>query len=262
MGYGDEILAAGQAQRYYEKHGTPVAIIDQQHHARWHPIWEGNPAILRPEQWGLGVPAILNAPDARPYILYPFTAESGWRFKRDFRARDHIAKIYLTEAERDRGFRAYRRYGAYILIEPWSKHQNLRWPLERWQALIDARPDLTWVQHTHKDSPTLRGVHGEAATFRDACGLVDAAQIYIRGESGMLHAAAALGATTIALWGGCMDWDVLGGYPGEHGVGIQQPFCGTYKPCKHCAACMAAITVDEVSVAIDQILADERRITG
>lgn len=146
------------------------------------------------------------------------------------------------------------RYGPYVLVDPWSKHENLRWPLSQWQQLIDARPDLTWVQHTYPGAPLLDRVHHEPSlTFRDACGLVASAQVYIRGESGMCHATAALGRPQITLWGGCMNWDVLGGYPGQLGVGIQPPCCGRYKPCSHCAACMAAITVDEVLAALGQI---------
>jgi hypothetical protein len=226
VGYGDEILAAGQAQRHYEATGQRVQIVDLHGRPRWHPIWEGNPVIVKPDTGSSnGRPPykLLNAPNARPYIVYPFTPESGWTFNTSFRAREHVAKIYLTGDEQRRGWHVKYRYGAYVLIEPWSKHENLRWPLDHWQALIAARSDLTWVQHTHKDSPMLQGVHREPATFREACGLIASAEVYIRGESGLLHAAAALGTQTIALWGGCMDWDVLGNYPKQLGLGISRP---------------------------------------
>lgn len=252
MGYGDEILAAGQAQRHFDATGQPSVIVDLRNQPRWHPIWQGNPVIVPPGEVRDSTHRLRSAPNARPYIIYPFTMESGWTFNRDFRARDHIAKIYLTGPEQRRGQYVRGRYGPYVLIEPWSRHDNLRWPLDRWQQLIAARPDLTWVQHTHKDSPRLEGVHREPATFREACGLIASAQVYIRGESGLLHATAALGRTSIALWGGCMDWDVLGGYPGQIGVGVQMPPCGRWHPCAHCVAAMAAISVEDVLTALRQ----------
>jgi len=48
VGLGDEIVAAGQAQRIYEQYGTRVLIVDEQRRPRWHPLWEGNPVIVRP----------------------------------------------------------------------------------------------------------------------------------------------------------------------------------------------------------------------
>ena len=79
------------------------------------------------------------------------------------------------------------------------------------------------------------------------CCLLATAAIYVRGESGMCHAAAALGVTQVTIWGGCMDWTVLGGYPGQHAVGVSLPACGRYQPCTHCDAAMRAITPDWVA---------------
>lgn len=266
MGYGDEILAAGQAQRLYEMDPfRRVAICDRHNRVRWHDIWEGNSIIARPEDVAQGedVQRLVSAPNARPYIVYPFTAESGWTFNPAFHARDHIARIYLTPAERARGAMAHTTYGPYILIEPWSKHENLRWPVERWHALVAACRDLnlTVVQHVHPETGVwAEGVHRESATFREACGLLTGASVYIRGESGMCHAAAALGVHQVTIWGGCMDWDVLGGYPRQLGVGIRQPPCGSWKSCAHCRASMDAITVGEVVDALrEQLYRSEKR---
>jgi len=255
MGFGDEILAAGQAQRIYDTEHIRVSIRDTQDRLRWHPIWEGNPIIVRPtEPSGTISRALISAPYARPYLIdQPMTPDGGWKFNKDFRARDHLAKIYLTEGEWQLGVRAAAEFGPFILIEPYSKHPNLRWPLKHWEALVQSREDLTFIQHVHqhsKDYLIPGAVLIETSTFRDACGLLASADCYIRGESGMLHAAAALGVPSVAIWGGCMDWDVLGGYPLQVGVGIHQPACGRYYPCPHCAAIMENITPDAVSESI------------
>lgn len=257
MGYGDEILAAGQAQRLFDATGHRVGIYDQQRRRRWHPIWDGNPILVRPDEGNTVHHLLVSAPNARPYIVYPFTAETGWTFNRSFHARDHVARIYLTDDELDVGRDLKRRHGSYVLIDPWSKHPNLRWPREHWQALIDARPDLTFVQHIYNgtgyylDRVELVGT----PTFRAACGALASASVYVRGESGMCHAAAALGVEQVTIWGGAMDWEVLGGYPKQLPVGVFTPPCGRYLPCVHCAHTMAAILPDDVASVLAPRLA-------
>ena len=260
MGVGDEVLAAGQAQRHFDLTGEPSVIVDHRGQPRWHEIWTNNPAIVPPAAATPQHHLIVNGPNCRPYIVYPFTAESGWTFNRSFRCADHVAKIYLTAPEQALGEQLRQALGSYVLIEPWSKHANLRWPIEHWTALVAARPTINFVQHVHVQSRAAFIIPGVRltidATFREACGLVAAATTYIRGESGMLHAAAALGARTIALWGGCMDWTVMGGYAGQIGVGISHPPCGSYKPCAHCMQTMREISVDRVLKVLDAVVAE------
>jgi ADP-heptose:LPS heptosyltransferase len=122
-----------------------------------------------------------------------------------------------------------------------------------WNRLCDLiaerLPQYAIVQHTHKDSTYFvsnRAIPHSPTTFRETCGLLASAECYIRGESGLLHAAAALGVPSVAIWGGCMDWEVMGGYPKEVGVGISEPCCGSWKACEHCARVMGEITPESV----------------
>ncbi len=256
IGIGDELLAAGQAERLYREVGVPVSICDISGRRRWHPIWEGNPAIARPETAG-PVQMLVSAPHARPYIVYPFTASSGWTFNQDFHAREHIAKIYLTDDELALGQETLERFGPYVLIEPYTKHPNLQWPFEYWQDLVSsALPNVTFVQHVHAESKWLNGVQHVTATFREACGLALFSRLYVRTESGMVHAAAALGCRQVTIWGGCMDWNVMSGYPGQISVinyTAGSP-CGQWEPCEHCRESMAGISVKQVSDAITRAL--------
>lgn len=255
MGYGDEILAAGQAQRHFDETGEPSYIVNQRLKPRRHPIWDSNPAIIQADGiFGERCHMITNAPGCRPYIVYPFTAESGWTFNRSFHAADHIAKIYLTPEELIYG-RSIPR--PFVLIEPFSKHANLTWPFDHWCALVAQNPDISFVQHTHRDTGTLHvpgAMYTPQLTFRQACGVLNFAACYVRGESGMCHAAAALGVPTVTIWGGCMDWSVLGGYPLQIGVGVNHPPCGRYLPCDHCRKIMQSIEVDTVAAAIRRSL--------
>lgn len=252
MGWGDEIVAAGQAQRLFDATGKRVRIIDATGAQRWHQIWDGNPAIVPPEEFVEHDQWLVNGPNCRPYIVYPFTIESGWTFNKSFRCADHLARIYLTDSELARGTNAWVKYGPYVLIEPYTKHENFRWPLERWEQLVAACPDLTFVQHVHKDSPLVRGAFPESADFREACGLIAEADVYVRSESGLCHAAAAMGVPQVTLFGGCMDPEVMAGYPGQVVIadrGDGSP-CGKWLPCEHCKACMEQIAVEEVIAAM------------
>lgn len=260
IGVGDEIVAAGQAQRIFDATGQRVAICDRDWARRWHPIWDGNPAIVHPHEPASAEVSLRSGPGCRPYIVYPFDESTGWTFDKSFRCRDHIAKIYLTEAERLRGMDARELYGPYVLIEPFTKHQNFRWPIDRWDALVKACPDLTFVQHTHTDSIPVMGAHPQVATFREACGLIASADLYVRSESGLCHAAAALRVPQVTLFGGCMDPEVMGYYPQQTVIadtGDGSP-CGRWLPCTHCYQAMQRITVDQVATAMRQQLALRR----
>ncbi len=254
MGVGDEIVAAGQAQRLFEETGQRVVIVGIDGKPRWHEVWAGNPAIVDPRAVRFPDDAIplRNGPNCRPYIVYPFSAESGWTFDQTFKCHDHVARVYLTDAERAVGERALAAHGAYVLIEPYSKHDNFRWPHERWESLVSSCPDLTFVQHTHKDSVPVKGAHLIPATFREACALASFAEVYVRSESGMCHAAATFGTRQVTLFGGCMDAGVMGGYLHQTCIVDDGPGspCGRYQPCDHCRAAMGRITVADVKKAM------------
>jgi hypothetical protein len=255
MGWGDEIVAAGQAQRWYDADpSVRVAICGLDGQPRWQPIWDGNPILATPDEVAQGEPVqrLVSGPNCRPYLVYPFSEQTGWTFNQAFRCRDHVARIYLTDAELARGDEAYHKYGPYVLIEPFTKHQNFRWPFTRWAELVAACPDLTFVQHLHRDSVPVPGARYEWATFRDACGLITAADVYVRSESGLCHAAAAIGAWQVTLFGGCMDPAVMGGYPKQAVIADTGPGspCGRWLPCAHCADVMGRIPVALVAATL------------
>jgi len=260
MGVGDEIVAAGQAQCLYDADPSArVAIYGKDGQPRWHPIWDGNPIIARPHEVVAGerVHRLVSGPDCRPYITYPFTKDTGWTLNRDFRCKDHIAKLYLTPAELARGVQARENYGPYVLIEPFTKHKNFRWSLKLWAQLVEACPDLTFVQHVHRESEYVQGARYETATFREACGLIASADAYVRSESGLCHAAAALGIWQVTLFGGCMDPYVMGCYPKQAVIADTNPGspCGRWHPCGHCTDVMDSISVGHVAAPLRATLA-------
>src|SRR6185312_5839823 len=80
MGWGDEIQAAGLAGAEHRRSGKRVKILDKRGQPRWHEIWEGNPAIARPNEIG-DFATIVSGPGARPYIDQSRSSRHRWVFR-------------------------------------------------------------------------------------------------------------------------------------------------------------------------------------
>ncbi len=265
MGFGDEILATGEAQRVYDADPTRrVAICDAAGAVRWHPLWDGNPILAPPADVPHErVQRIRNASGCRPYIKYPFSRDSGWTF-RDWRATDHRGRLYLSPAETIAGAALRDRLGAYVLLEPSPKplQPNRQWPFAQYQQVVEACPDLHFVQPIHDATRAqLPGVEYVASgSFRETCGLLASACAYLGPESGLTHAAAALGIPAVAIFGGCIAVSVMG-YDDHVNLVDDDPDtpCGNWRPCPHCVSAMARIPVDQVVSALRAQLAKDTR---
>lgn len=259
MGYGDEIMAAGQAERLWRETGQTVAICDAQDRPRLHEIWEGNPAISIE-----GPQRIRNAPGCRPYIAYPFSRELGQRFT-GWRARDHRGSIHLTEAERRWADMTVPDW--VVVINPLVKgyaNPNKDWGFARWQAVVDALQSpgsvaslqgIGFVQlgPTAERQPQLRGAAPiDTPSFRLACAALARARLYVGAEGGMHHAAAALRIPAAVIFGAAACVETTG-YPEHANLTSGEP-CGRWLPCDHCREAMAAITVDAVVQSITDAL--------
>jgi ADP-heptose:LPS heptosyltransferase len=266
MGLGDELMAAGEAERLFRADPSrPVAILDNRGDVRWHPLWDGNPAIATPGYVHSGRPyqAVTNGVKCRPYIRYPFTAERGMTFT-TWRATDHVARLYLTPEELAHGTRLRAEIGPYLLIEPDVKPlstPNKKWGLDRYAELVAALPDVTFVR-AHGDEaepfPSVRNIR--TRTFRDACGLLAASDGYVGNEGGLHHAAAALCKPAVVIFGGFISPQTTG-YATHTNIADRGPLspCGKWLPCEHCAAAMGKITVAQVADAVRQMRVELER---
>lgn len=259
-------MAAGQAREIADAEGCRVVVCDAQGRARWHEVWEGNPFVARPEDIAPGeaVAFVQNGPKCRPYIDYRATVADKWRrwhFGR-WRARDHVGGIFLSLAESTRGD-AVRAAGPFMVIEPHvnplnkaAARDNKDWGFGRWQALIEAVPQLRWVQMGPAGMRALDGVERVVtASFREACGVLARATAYVGPEGGLHHAAAANGVRGVVLFGGWASVENTG-YPPLHVCiaddGPESP-CGMLEPCGHCRAAWAGISVDRVAAAVGEV---------
>jgi len=276
MGWGDEIMATGEARRAQNADPRPVAVRGRDGRQRWSSLWAGNPrmATLREVAAGRDVQWIRNGPGCRPYIDYgamardlagvfpgcPFTtkvrdARLPWRFTR-WRATP--GELHIPRAAK----------GSYIVVEPGLKagaSPNKQWGAARWQALVDLMPDVDWVQLSPAGTPLLSGTrHGVARTFAHACTILSGAAAAVLPDGGLHHAAAALGVPAVVIFGGCTSPENLG-YRDHVNLfdkaGGESP-CGQRVPCAHCTRAMAAIRPGIVAYHLENLIHDSLRRTA
>jgi ADP-heptose:LPS heptosyltransferase len=247
MGWGDELMAAGQAARTSRETGQRVCIVDRHNQARFHELWEGLDFISPVKAKGCAI--VVNGPGVRPYIEYPFTHEGhGYT---NWRARDNRPVISPRLVGERKPWRV-------VLIEPTIKrlaNKNKRWT--RWQEVVDALPEVAFMQCGPDDGGVskLRGsnvTYTVTPTFVDAVRLLNQSALYLGAEGGMHHAAAALNVPAVVIFGGSPSVAATG-YPDHINFGGDAP-CGRWEPCSHCVATMNAITPDKVAAAVKELL--------
>ena len=189
-------------------------------------------------------------------------------FGLDSASRD--CELCFTAEERDRviALRAAEGLeGRYLVVEPGTNRDwfgDLRaWPIDRWQQVVDRfrerRPDLPIAQAGLLDEPLLDGVvdlRGKTS-FREAALLLEDASLFVGTESGLMHAANAVGARALILWGG-ITLPSFAGYPDRQHI-LHHPVpcagCGNLGWCDNDHVCMRSITVEEVLSAMAALTA-------
>lgn len=247
MGWGDEIMVTAQARALQRRDPRPVLVVDIRGNPRWSPIWENNPRIVRDR--AQHCQALLNGPNARPYIAQKSATHWHWR-----KYQCEPGEIYLTDAERAQA----QRWRGHVLIEPNVKATrpdavNKQWIWERWQRLAQMAL-APMVQVGQSGTRLLDGVaHAQTATFREACAVLSGCAAYVGTEGGLHHAAAALGVPAVVLFGGFIS-PASTGYLAHRNLFRGGAACGARLPCRHCREAMAAISVSEVATNLQELL--------
>lgn len=255
MGWGDELLAAGQARKLYERTKRPVMICGPRGEVRANLLWNGSPYIR--QYYDDRADRIVNAPGHRPYIAEKTPTHWIWR---DFEATP--AEIFLSPDER--AFAAAAAWGATepVVLEWGIKPKaspNKAWPLDYWRELVEwllangYRP-VSLGDPTAR--PPLPGVdHIATPTVRHAAAVLEYARAYVGVEGFLHHAAAAMGAPAVVM---------MGGYIGPRNTGYALPnhryltggakACGARFGCRHCEAAMQNIKPGDVRQALTGVL--------
>lgn len=259
MGYGDELMALGEAESIYRATGARVLIVDRQGAPRWSPVWENHPAVARSAD-ELHRTRLVNGPGCRPYIKEWTTADgaamavySGWR------SRDNLGHLVLSTAERDLGLELRAKTGPYVVIEPHVRGNaspNKDWGFERYQELVAKMPETRFVQLGADVRPLEGAVRVRTASFRDACGVLAQADAYVGPEGGLHHAAAALRRRAAVIFGSFISPETTGySFHLNFFVGDQHAPCGRWAPCAACKAALERVLVADVVRGLRSVLA-------
>jgi hypothetical protein len=244
MGWGDELMAAGEARRRHAATGQPVAIVGAAGEARWSELWSGLPYILRAPTRGCDV--VRNGPNARPYIQGKSDTHWAWRPYKPAPAEIRFTDAELAWREAARGM---------VLIEPNVKrqqHANKDWGWSRWLQLaqVIGQPIAQMAPPNAAELPGATIIR--PPTFRHALAVLSGARAIITSEGGLHHGAAAVGVPAVVTFGGFIHPQSTG-YDTHRNLVGDPVACGSRLPCRHCANAMARITVEQVLGALKEV---------
>lgn len=255
-GYGDELIATGLA-RGAAGRGKRIALGDGRR-ILWGPhsaeIFKGNP--------NLAPPGSERDPDIewlayyKGHRLYNKGHGTRWTWNTEFRPSP--GEVFLDRSEIEF---AKRLKPWFVVIEPnvpWHKTQavNKDWGLARYQAVADAllaagRDVVQFAVGTKR----LNGVRVlSTPSFRHSLAALTRAALVICPEGGLHHAAAAMGARAVVLFGGFIPPATTGYAMHVNLTGSAAVACGKLRPCAHCRAALDNISVAEVLAAAQREL--------
>ena len=245
MGWGDELMAAGEAESLQAE---KVAIFSG-HQQRWHEAWENNPKIARIGEKYDAV--IQNGPGHRPYFKSVDSQKWQW-----LAYKPKPAKFYFSDQELDFASEMVSKFGNFLIVEPNLKDKNesinRNWGFSNYQKVVNAI-DINWVQLGGKGTKTLNNVNYiKTNSPREMAAILAMAKGFLSPEGGLHHTAAALNIKGSVIFGGFIS-------PMVTGYDIHNNFydgfgCGMRVKCNHCQSIMRSISPDIVAKSINELL--------
>lgn len=245
MGWGDELMAAGEAEVL---NASKVAIFSG-HQQRWHKAWENNPKIANIGEKYDAV--IQNGPGHRPYFKSVNNEKWQW-----LAYKPKPAKLYFSDQELDFAKELVSQFNNFLIVEPNLKDKNesvnRNWGFGNYQKVVNA-VDVNWVQLGSKCTKVLNNVNYiRTNTPREMAAILSMAQGFLAPEGGLHHTAAALNIRGSVIFGGFIS-PMVTGYDIHHnfydGFG-----CGMRVKCNHCQSVMKSISPDIVAKSIKTII--------
>lgn len=251
MGIGDQLIATGlargaAARRKKIAFGDGKRILWDANSAA---IFAGNPNIAPPHGTSINTDYELEwIPFYKGNRLYNRHMPGRWEWNHEFRCIP--GEVFLTDKERALAKLAGKK--PYIVMEPnpsaKSPVANKQWPFDRYEAVarVLQAEGFEVVQLHYPGARSLKAARGiPCPTFRHGLAVLEGARLYVGGEGGMHHGAAAVGVGGVVLFGGFIPNGVTGYAIHDNLTGGAEA-CGSLAPCAHCKAAMEAITVAEV----------------
>ncbi len=211
-------------------------------------IFQNNPNIAQPGQENLkNLEWIRYFKGGEGSRIYNRQAGRRWIWNYDFRPIP--GEIYFNIPEKLFG----QRVGSdFIVVEPhvpeWKTvAANKRWPLKRYQQVVDHLVGLGHdVRQFSYGQPLLDKVKPiKTPAFRYALAALKHAKLYIGPEGGLHHGAAAVGVQAVVIFGGFIPPQVTG-YDFHTNIAAGGEACGNFMPCDHCTAAMHSIDTETV----------------
>lgn len=140
-----------------------------------------------------------NRPDFRhfvhdlglPFEFHPALPESG-RPAHDFFAEQAGAPLGLPPR-----IQVERRNEGFVAIHPFASNLAKRWPLEAFEQVAAAFPDVRWLRGPEEVLPGAVCLDD----LRQVADWLAGAAVYVGNDSGITHLAAAVGVPVVALFG-------------------------------------------------------------
>jgi hypothetical protein len=265
MGFGDELMAAGEARVLRRARPRARVVVGDGHREIWSEIFDGNPNLTRlaDVRPGDDVIWLRNYYGCRPYLDYGRSIGNQRQVFTPYRAmRGDIACSAAEQARAGALLCRPARAGLPLVsIEPHvALTINKDWGFGKWQAVVDALHECAVFVQPDYGKRMLRGAHAIRATFREYCAVLARCALHVGPEGGLHHAAAAVRRPAVVVFGGRID-PAITGYAGHANlyVDVRGSPCGMITPCAHCRDCLDAITVDSVVTAIRRRLRAPRR---
>lgn len=251
MGVGDVLMSMGEARKAHKSNGLPVLIVDTGGRPVKSDLFNGVRYISSTGRFG-GKPftRITNGPGQRPYIKTKTAAKWTWRPYKPIPAELVFSAEEKAFAEPFRGM---------VMIEPNVKangHDNKAWLPMRWAELTKALDHLPLVQCVPTPTtphPSVDVLKVLTPNFRLAVAVLSVAKAFIGTEGGLHHAAAAVGTPAVILWSEFISPSITG-YSTMVNLRHAGKPCGNRIACAGCRRSMEAISVNEVTTALKEIL--------
>jgi hypothetical protein len=244
MGLGDELMAAGEAQKLSKAfNNCKVAILDKsKKKVRWHEMWRNNPHIAEPKK--KFTKSIVNCHGRRGYIESVKADRWIWQPYSPI-----PADIFLSDDEKkfaDRIGQGFVVIGPGLIDKVESVNRDWGWG--NFIALINMFPTIDWVQLGPKGTKVLPGARFiKTPSPRMAVAALTKADAFVSHEGGTHHMAAAVWLKGVVIYGGFTS-EHVSGYPIHRHISVGPGLgCGSRTKCDHCTEAMKSITVDRVA---------------
>lgn len=252
MGLGDDIMATAYARTLRKTFPNGKAVFGKKDsgYMHWSEVFYGNPDILQPKEKSQEVFWVEDYVGNRQYIDYK-KSNNGFSFKPDFRAPKGHIHFLPDEIPVIEEIRAAFGDNLPIIVEPNIKGAvgpNKDWGFDRWQSVVDALPDVLFLQLGDSKVRRLKGVeHAVTADFRSAMAILSLSKGFVGTDGALHHASAALNVPAVVVWGGFASPENLG-YEDHINITSEDPNtpCGEFADCLHCRGVMDKITVEDV----------------